>query len=113
MVGEGAVGHDGLRAMMQVYFEAVSSLKLEILEARIDGEGVLLTLERASVVSAVMAVELSRDTWAATEFRDGLVGERRAKYRSGPRGGGPDEAHRYLEEVVRGDFHAAHRSIAA
>jgi limonene-1,2-epoxide hydrolase len=73
MLGAGAVGHEGLRAMLQVYFEAVSSLKLEILEARIDGEGVLLTRERASRVSAVVGVELSQGTWHATEFRDGLI----------------------------------------
>jgi limonene-1,2-epoxide hydrolase len=73
MVGEGAVGHDGLRAMLQVYFEAVSSLKLEILEAKIGAEGVLMTRERISAVSAVMGVELSQGMWHATEFRDALI----------------------------------------
>jgi ketosteroid isomerase-like protein len=73
MVGAGAIGHDALRAMLRVYFEAVSSLKLEILEAKIGAEGVLLTRERGSMVSAVVGVELSQGTWHATEFRDGLI----------------------------------------
>ncbi len=66
-------GHEGLRSLVQMVSEAVSSYRTEIVEARIAAEGKLLIKNHLSATSAVVGAEVSRDTGQEVEFRDGLI----------------------------------------
>jgi ketosteroid isomerase-like protein len=66
-------GHDGLRAWVAAIEEAWESFAVEIDEARITGEGVVLGRGHARGRSRATHIELSERYWQRSTYRDGLI----------------------------------------
>jgi ketosteroid isomerase-like protein len=73
MLGERFIGHDGIRSLVQIFVDNASSLRGEIVEAKVAEDGTLLLEGRNVARSAVVGAETEFRLWQVIEFQDRFI----------------------------------------